>query len=166
MGFKSAVLPESFLRCMEKKDRDTFVKGPPAVFGNILDPKPVTERTDRPSISDTSEKELQNQIENYCRLHGWITFRSRMDKKTNRRVGEFDFHCLLPGARVVFVECKSRTGALTEDQTKLFGQMAQLGHRVHVVRALEDFISIISESKSEMSSSNSTLVGCHIQSNA
>ena len=54
-----------------------------------------------------------------------------------------DFVILASGGRVLFVECKSRTGKLSPAQVALKCQAETLGHTVHVVRSLVEFLKLL-----------------------
>ena len=45
--------------------------------------------------------------------------------------------------RVLFVECKSRSGKLSPAQAALKHHAEKLGHAVHVVRSLEEFLKLL-----------------------
>jgi hypothetical protein len=44
---------------------------------------------------------------------------------------------------VLFIECKSRTGKLSPAQAALKHHAEKLGHLVHVVRSLEEFLKLL-----------------------
>ena len=58
-------------------------------------------------------------------------------------MGEPDFVILAEGGRVLFVECKSRTGKLSPAQAALKHHAGKLGHTVRVVRSMEEFIELL-----------------------
>ncbi len=90
------------------------------------------------------EAELHEQIFDACRQRGWIALHGSMAERSHRTLGEPDFTILADGGRVLFVECKTRTGKLSPAQAALKFHAEKLGHTIHVVRSLEDFISITS----------------------
>lgn len=89
------------------------------------------------------ESQLQMDIEQECRRRGWIPLRSRMDRKTARKKGEWDFTIVANGGRTIFVECKSKTGKLSPDQQAMIAHARILGHAVHVVCSMEEFLGIL-----------------------
>lgn len=89
------------------------------------------------------ESDLHEQIFSECRRRGWIALHGSMSERTHRTVGEADFCCLLPGGRVLFVECKSKTGKLSQPQLAMKAWMEKLGHTLHVVRSLKEFLEIL-----------------------
>ncbi|MEY2408251.1 MAG: hypothetical protein QOF48_921 [Verrucomicrobiota bacterium] len=89
------------------------------------------------------ESELHEKIFNECRRRGWIALHGSMAERTCRTLGEPDFAILAHGGRVLFVECKSRTGKLSPAQAALKHHAEKLGHAIHVVRSLDEFLKRI-----------------------
>ena len=89
------------------------------------------------------ESELHEAIFDECRRRCWIALHGSMADRTCRTLGEPDFVVLAGGGRVLFVECKSRTGKLSPAQAALKHHAEKLGHTVHVVRSLEDFLRLL-----------------------
>ena len=89
------------------------------------------------------EAELHEAIFDECRRRGWIALHGSMAERTCRTLGEPDFVILADGGRVLFVECKSRTGKLSPAQAALKHHAEKLGHTVHVVRSLEEFLKLL-----------------------
>ena len=65
-----------------------------------------------------------------------------MAERTCRTLGEPDFVILAAGGRVFFVECKSRNGKLSPAQAALKHHAEKLGHTVHVVRSMAEFLQL------------------------
>ena len=91
------------------------------------------------------EAELQEQIFDACRQRGWIALHGSMAERSHRTLGEPDFTILADGGRVLFVECKARSGKLSPAQAALKFHAEKLGHTIHIVRSLEEFLRIASE---------------------
>mgnify|MGYP001366367918 CR=1 FL=1 len=89
------------------------------------------------------ESELHEEIFDECRRRGWISLHGSMAERTCRTLGEPDFVVLAGGGRVLFVECKSRTGKLSPAQAALKCHAETLGHTVHVVRSREEFLELL-----------------------
>jgi hypothetical protein len=89
------------------------------------------------------ESDLHEEIFDECRRRSWIALHGSMAERTCRTLGEPDFVILADGGRVLFVECKSRTGKLSPAQAALQHHAAKLGHTVHVVRSLEEFLKLV-----------------------
>lgn len=89
------------------------------------------------------EAELHEAIFDECRRRGWIALHGSMAERTCRTLGEPDFVILADGGRVLFVECKSRSGKLSPAQAALKHHAEKLGHAVHVVRSLNEFLELL-----------------------
>ncbi len=90
-----------------------------------------------------SEASLHEEIFDECRARGWIALHGSMAERTCRTLGEPDFTILADGGRVLFVECKTRSGKLSPAQAALKFHAEKLGHTIHVVRSLEEFRQIL-----------------------
>lgn len=95
------------------------------------------------------EKNLHRDIEQYIRLRGFLAFYGRMDKKTGRVKGEPDYICLLPMGRTLYIECKVARKGLDDNQKAIKTHMETLGHTMHVIRNLVDFIALCRETEAE-----------------
>jgi hypothetical protein len=91
--------------------------------------------------SETREDVLHDEILNECKRRGWIALHGRMDMATGRTVGEPDFTILAEG-RVLFVEAKTAGGKLRPEQAALIAWARKLGHTVHVIRSIQEFMEI------------------------
>ena len=90
-----------------------------------------------------SEASLHEEIFSECRRRGWIALHGSMAERTCRTLGEPDFVILADGGRVLFVECKTKTGKLSPAQAALKFHAEKLGHTVHVVRSLGQFLEVV-----------------------
>lgn len=97
----------------------------------------------KPPQAPERESELHSQIRSECKRRGWLVFSGAMHKRTWRTKGEPDFVILLPNGETALIEAKTRTGALSEDQIDVAAQCAALGHTVHTVRSLTEFVRIL-----------------------
>ncbi len=95
------------------------------------------------SDSVESEADLQRDIATYCRQRGWIADRGSMAHRTFRQIGEPDFCIWADRGRVFSIECKARLGKLTTEQLARQMMMERLGHKVHVVRSMREFLEIV-----------------------
>ena len=106
-----------------------------------------TGRTGRTGLTSPDaverESDLHEAIFDECRRRCWIALHGSMADRTCRTLGEPDFVILADGGRVFFVECKSRTGKLSPAQFALKHHAERLGHTVHVVRSLEEFLKLL-----------------------
>ena len=89
------------------------------------------------------EAELHEAIFDECRRRGWIALHGSMAERTCRTLGEPDFVILASGGRVLFVECKTKTGKLSPAQAALRFHAEHLGHTVHVVRSFAEFLELV-----------------------
>lgn len=97
-----------------------------------------------PGDGMTRESDLHQAILNECKRRGWIAFHGSMAHSTFRTPGEPDFIIMADGGRVFLIEAKTITGKLSPDQRAIAAWAAKLGHVVHVVRCMEDFLRAIS----------------------
>ncbi|MBI1178737.1 hypothetical protein GC207_14990 [bacterium] len=88
------------------------------------------------------ESDLHDAVFDECRRRGWIPLHGSMAARTHRTEGEPDFVILADRGRALLVECKSRTGKLSPAQAALKHHAESLGHTVHVIRSLEEFLNL------------------------
>lgn len=86
-----------------------------------------------------NESDLHNAIIDFCKERGWIALHGSTAHRTYRTLGESDFCCVLPFGLVLFVECKTKTGKLTQEQQVMAAWLKRLGNEMHVVRSLQEF---------------------------
>jgi hypothetical protein len=106
MTWDSKTLPDKILRLVSPADRKALGKR-----GLTL-----CEVFERAKIK--SERDLQNLIESYFRLHNVVAIRSRMDKKTTTPTGTPDFMLALKG-QAIALEVKLPGEELSEEQKKM-----------------------------------------------
>ena len=87
------------------------------------------------------ESELQRKCEKWLRENGFPYFHDSSRRKNKK--GWFDLTCLLPEGRVVFIEFKSKSGRLSDEQKLLIQQANFLGHEVHEVRSYKRFLYLM-----------------------
>jgi hypothetical protein len=92
----------------------------------------------------TRERDLHDQIIDFCnsKFPRWKFIHARMDKRSTVAVGSQDFTIFLPNGRVLCVECKRKNEKPDQDQLIWHKEMEMLGHVVHVVRSVEEFVSV------------------------
>lgn len=93
-----------------------------------------------------SEEDLHDMIISWCRRQDpQIPYgHGSMAHKTKRTAGEPDFYLLMPGGRLLMVECKTETGELSDDQKQFAASAVRVGHKVHLVRNYPEFLKIVS----------------------
>lgn len=89
------------------------------------------------------ERDLHSQIFDECRRRGWVAFHGSMSERTHRTAGEPDFIILTDDKRALLVECKTATGKLSTEQQAMIAHAAKLGHTIHVVRSMQEFLKIL-----------------------
>jgi hypothetical protein len=89
-----------------------------------------------------SEADLHRQIQHYCQQQGWLVFHGSMAHRSHRTVGEPDFTILANEGRVVMCECKRRGGKLSLQQAATIHWANKLGHTIHVVTSMPEFVAI------------------------
>lgn len=109
----------------------------------------LARRTPQPTAETgvDHESELHDDIVAECRRRKWGFIHSRMDLPSTTGVGTPDFCILRDGGRVLLVECKTRTGKLSPAQLAFKCQAECNGHAVHVVRSLQEFLSLLETDK-------------------
>jgi hypothetical protein len=88
------------------------------------------------------EADLHYQIMDFCRDRGWQFLHGSMSERTHRTLGEPDFTILASMGRKFLVECKSRTGKLSQKQREFIHQATRNGHVIHVVDCMDEFLKI------------------------
>jgi len=91
------------------------------------------------------EADLHSEIFNECRRRGWIAFHGSMSERTHRTAGEPDFVILADSGRLLMVECKTATGKLSTEQQAMIAHAKKLGHTIHVVRSISEFLSLTTQ---------------------
>lgn len=104
----------------------------------------------QPSKGSAVEREiyLRQQILDYCAQQwpAWLVISARTDERSTIAVGAHDVTCFMPGAVKMF-ELKKKDGKVTKEQQIWIHQMATLGHTVHVIRSMEEFLTIVKPNK-------------------
>ena len=108
--------------------------------GTVLDVPPDDVQGLGPAVG--CERDLHIQILDECKRRGWIALHGSMAEATARIVGEWDFTILADNGRVFFIEIKTKTGKLSTAQQGMIQWAAKLGHKVHVVRSLQEFLEL------------------------
>lgn len=98
--------------------------------------QPVSEGCD-------DESKLHDDIKKECRHRGWLFFHGSMAHRSRRTLGEPDFTICADNGRVIFVEAKTRTTKPSPVQLGVKLWAENLGHKIHVVRSLAEFLKVI-----------------------
>lgn len=89
------------------------------------------------------ESELHQQILDTCNRLSLIALHSRMDRPTTTQIGAPDFVILCDNGKVLIVEAKNKTGKVSIAQAALHAWAAKLGHNVHIVRSIDEFLRLL-----------------------
>lgn len=107
-------------------------------------PRPSKARgTPKAAAAEGPEEDLHNAILKFCKAMGWLAFHGSMKHRTKRTLGEPDFTIVMPGGRVIFIECKTEKSDLSDKQREIAEQAARLGHTVHIIRSVAGFRALI-----------------------
>lgn len=105
--------------------------------------------SDNPRPSPPLEKELHRQIMDHCdkQWPRWKYIHSRMDKSTRNEIGVPDFVIALPNRRTRFIEAKRSGEKPTLAQSAWHAEMTKLGHTVHIVHDMKEFLDAVKTTK-------------------
>lgn len=92
-----------------------------------------------------NELDLHNEIIKHCcaQFPQWKYIHANPTVKSTIQVGAQDFTIFLPGRRTLCIECKSKDGKVDPDQRIWHKEMQMLGHDVHVIRSMEEFLKLV-----------------------
>ena len=98
------------------------------------------------SESEDSESRLQRRIIEYCESNGYYVFHDY--SRAVNKPGHPDLIIAMPEGRIVWIELKSKTGRMTDDQTRVYLQLKAMRHEAYRnVRSFKQFIAIIQGGK-------------------
>lgn len=92
-----------------------------------------------------AERDIQDELDQWLRLHGYFFIRPRMDKRSQLPNGWPDFTILLRGGKCCFIEVKTYGGRCSPDQVRCHAELRSIGHKVCVSRYLPQSIAFIRE---------------------
>lgn len=96
-----------------------------------------------PSDATDDESQLQHAIIAECHRRGYFTVRSRMDRPTTNQIGVPDIIIAANDGRVIWCECKSRTGKLRPEQLAAKVWLEKLGHEYLLCRSMAEFLELV-----------------------
>lgn len=105
--------------------------------------EPKSAKDEHVSKGVAREADLHEEIQLECNRRGWLALHGSMAHKAHRTVGEPDFVILADGGRVILVEAKADKGKLSKEQQALAAWAKKLGHTVHVVRNMAEFLKAV-----------------------
>jgi hypothetical protein len=98
-----------------------------------------------PAVHTTSERDLHDAILLECRRRAFAVIHSRMDQASTIAVGAPDFVIAMPAGYTLWLEVKGPKGKPTPAQLAWLRHLEKLGHRAHLIRSLDEFVSLVSE---------------------
>ena len=99
----------------------------------------------KPEDAVIRESVLHAAISDYCKARGWLAFHGSMAHRALRAIGEPDYTIVADKGRVFFIEAKSKTGKLRPEQIGLAMMAEKLGHKIHCVRSMAEFLEIVKD---------------------
>ena len=90
------------------------------------------------------EEDVAAKVIEEIEKRGWLVFWSNPTERTGRRKGEPDLEIWADRGRTYHIELKRPVGGkLSTDQLGVIAWGARLGHSVHVVTSLEEFLVVV-----------------------
>lgn len=89
------------------------------------------------------ERDLHEQTVQELRNRRVYFVHSRMDKPATNGVGTPDFIVAMPNGKTLWLELKTATGKLSEEQQVAKHMLENSGHEHHVVRSYKQLLEIL-----------------------
>ena len=89
------------------------------------------------------EAGLHREILQWCASNHCPVIHSPMHRKSSQTPGSPDFTIVLPSGYVLFVECKTKAGKLSDDQVTWHFMAKRNGRLVNIARSMAEFLSIV-----------------------
>lgn len=120
-----------------------------AALANQHQPKPVSVPKDEDAFTGL-EREMHEQFEAWIKTHypAWPYIHPRMDKPSTIRKGFPDFVILLKG-RAFWVEFKTASGKISEDQAQVINELQDTFNQGGVYTSVANAIAAVLEWKRE-----------------
>lgn len=98
-----------------------------------------------PSDAVERESKLHTDIIDWCnsQFPRWKFRHARLDRKTTEPLGIEDFTIFASDNRTFHFECKARGKKRTTEQLAWSFEMGRLGHVVHLVESMSQFLAVI-----------------------
>ena len=103
---------------------------------------PSREAAGEPAVR-LRERDLHDAILVECRRRGFAVIHARMDRASTIAVGAPDFIIGMPAGFTLWLEVKGPKGKPTPAQLGWLRHLQKLGHRAHLVRSLDEFLSLV-----------------------
>ena len=88
---------------------------------------------------------LHDPIIAECKRRGWKYVHSDPTRRTTIGEGVCDFIIYADRGRMFHVECKRKGGKLSLEQQAFIAWVGKLGHTVHVITTMTEFMAIVGE---------------------
>jgi hypothetical protein len=124
------ILPESFLKCLSKKDRESLGKAG------------LTAAEAANKGQTRLERELQSEIVQYLHLHGITVLWFRTDKRTRATIGWVDLTFCKDGVPWG-IEAKTDAGRVRAEQYETMRKMTVDGWQCAIVRSFKEFHNLV-----------------------
>lgn len=89
--------------------------------------------------------ELHRPILAWVKERGWPCMYANSSKPTRLTVGWPDFTIACPGKKLLLIECKSKDGDLSKEQSAMRSALARQGFYVWIVRSMQDFAEAVAK---------------------
>ena len=89
------------------------------------------------------EAGLHREILEWCKSNHCPVIHSPMHRKSSQTPGSPDFTIVLKNGYVLFVECKTKVGKLSEEQTVWHHLANRNGKAVFIVRSMAEFLGVV-----------------------
>lgn len=105
--------------------------------------KPSGLAQERPDGVEREIEGLHRPIIAECKRRGWKYVHSDPTKPTTCGEGVCDFIIYADGGRLFNIECKAKNGKLSIEQRAFIVWLEKLGHPVHVITTINEFLQIV-----------------------
>jgi hypothetical protein len=102
-------------------------------------------------LKEVGKGGLQEQIQKHCAAQWppWKIIQARTDKKSTIGEGIHDMSIYACGGRVFNIECKAKGKKPSPKQREWSAELRKLGHTVHFVWSLKEFLEIVNSNEKE-----------------
>lgn len=102
-------------------------------------------------IAAGQEIKLHNDIKEYCQTQWppWVFIYNDPTKRTHASEGAPDF-VIYSAWGVLSIECKTKEGKLSDSQVVFHHLAGNCGHKIPIVRSMDDFRAIVAREKEKM----------------
>lgn len=141
------ITPEQYHAMLARLERNNL-RDPKQLFDQAGQPPTVASESahrEKSAGRPDPESKLHDSIIEWANSQ-WPRMKfihARMDQRSTIAVGAPDFVLFLLAGRVLCVECKAKGKKPTPEQLAWHKEMEMLGHKVHVVWSMDDFMKLV-----------------------